>query len=69
MLKVVNPPISHNCNPPDKDERLQYGVGSIWECDICGRQARPESNYRDGIIWVWLRRDDYMPKPGTTCVD
>lgn len=58
ILKNVYPPSSHVCEQPDPK---LYGLGTVWECDICGRQARLTSDQRDGIIWMWLARPDYLP--------
>ena len=29
----------HNCTFPDPPDLIRYGMGSIYACDICGKEA------------------------------
>jgi hypothetical protein len=60
IVKAVFPKGSHVCQTPKNPEK-QYGFGTVWECDECGKQAKLENNQREGWIWVWLVRKDYVP--------
>lgn len=58
ILKNVQPASTHRCDTPDP---TQYGIGTVWGCDTCGRQARLENDQRDGLIWMWLSPSNYLP--------
>ncbi len=60
ILKVVGPRGDHQCETP-KDPEKQYGAGSVWECDECGKQAELQNDQRDGWHWVWILPGDYLP--------
>jgi len=60
ILRKVKPTGNHVCQPP-KDPENMYGTGTIWECDVCGKQFRLENDQREGWIWVVMLESDYLP--------
>lgn len=59
ILKAVGPRADHVCKTPNNPE-TQYGIGTVWECNECGKQARLDRD-RDGYVWVWMLRIEYLP--------
>jgi len=60
ILKKVEPAGDHQCEPPANPQK-KYGIGTVWECDVCGKQARLEHDQREGWIWLWLLPGKYLP--------
>ena len=58
IYKVV-PAGDHSCEPPKEPEK-QYGRGTVWACDVCGKQYRLEHDQREGWIWVMMLKEDYI---------
>lgn len=53
ILKLVKPPGNHWCKPPEHPE-TQYGKGTVWACDDCGKPF--ELRYEDSQFdpgWYW----------------
>lgn len=60
ILKEVKPAASHRCVPPKSLE--QYGIGTIWGCDVCGKQASLERDRDGSLLWQWMLEKDYIEK-------
>lgn len=59
ILKNIQPMGNHCCETPKNPEK-EYGAGTIWECDVCKRQAKLVRDYRDGWTWQWLLPENYF---------
>lgn len=59
ILKKVEPAGNHQCQTP-KNPEMDYGAGTVWECDKCWRQAILDHDQREGWIWVWLPKAKYL---------
>jgi hypothetical protein len=51
---------THYCNTPAVPIQPDYGVGSVWRCDGCGK----EYTYY-GWLWGWRTREDYAKMTGS----
>lgn len=59
IVKLVQPPAHHTCAPPPNPEET-YGLGTVWACEVCGKQAQLAYDQRDGFTWQWLLNKDYI---------
>lgn len=57
IIKLVPKPCQ--CKTPPAEE---YGPGTEWACDRCGRVAILEESQFDGLSWVWTSIYSKVPK-------
>ena len=54
IIFKVTPAAKHVCSPPyDPKPETIYGLETVWECDVCKRQAILKYDQRDGYVWQW----------------